>query len=265
VQHPLHYGIHESAYFSYVDGRYGSLDNATNYVEFVEVMAASDYFRLAGADKDFLYSLWPTTYEAVLLAVMERFAAAKGAEYWVEKSPSHTLLAPKIAKLCPRAIFLGVTRDIVEVVNSALGGWLRSNPAASQAARQRLLLTTAVGWVLYSRALASFSRSSDRILIVRYDYLMSDLEGTFAAICDFIRTPFEPDMCRQAFPPNTSFPAGKRSTLLNRKETHLVQLIAGTFRYFPLSLLQIARARLRRRRPLPDWFFRLSTLGSVEE
>jgi hypothetical protein len=79
VQHARHHGIHESAFFSHVYGRYGDLAVWSRYAEFVEVVAASDYFRLAGATREFLYSLWPTSYEGVFRAVMDRFAAQRGA------------------------------------------------------------------------------------------------------------------------------------------------------------------------------------------
>lgn len=57
AQNDHHGGVHESAYFSHVAGRYGDLSQKTNYVEFVEVMAVSDMMKILGVDKEFLYSL----------------------------------------------------------------------------------------------------------------------------------------------------------------------------------------------------------------
>ena len=39
-------GIKESRYFSDLYGRYGDLRNPTNLVEFIEILAVTDYFRL---------------------------------------------------------------------------------------------------------------------------------------------------------------------------------------------------------------------------
>jgi hypothetical protein len=38
VQHPKHFGIHESDYFTYIYGHYGDLRHRTNYIGFVETM-----------------------------------------------------------------------------------------------------------------------------------------------------------------------------------------------------------------------------------
>ena len=71
VQHESHYGIHESAFFTQVYDRYQDLTIKSNYVEFVEVMSACDYFQLAGITKEFLYSFWPTSYEKVFREAMD--------------------------------------------------------------------------------------------------------------------------------------------------------------------------------------------------
>lgn len=102
VQHEAHGGIHESAYFSTVYGRYGDLITKSNFIELVEVLAASDYFRLAGATKEYLYSLWPTTYQDLFKQAMDDLADRKGASHWLEKTPPHTPSSLALRTFIPR-------------------------------------------------------------------------------------------------------------------------------------------------------------------
>ena len=53
VRSDHHNGVHESAFFSHVAGRYGDLTRQTNFVEFAETMAASDTLRIAGSTRRF--------------------------------------------------------------------------------------------------------------------------------------------------------------------------------------------------------------------
>lgn len=253
VQHPTHHGIHESAYFSRIDGRYGDLARQANYSEFVEVMAASDYFHLAGADRLFLYSLWPSTYADVFRAVMDRYAAGRGADFWVEKSPSHTPLVASIARDYPDARFVGIIRNVVDVVASSLA---RPRSPGSGHRWGRIVRTTG-DWIRCKRALQAFARGSSRILLVRYEKLTLDLEGELREVCRFLGIDFKPKMVHEAFPPNSSFfEAGERAGALSRLEKHLVRGMASTLDHLPVSMWELPRSPQRKRGPLPSWFFK---------
>jgi len=82
IHHAAHEGIHESAYFSHIDGRYGDLQCFENYIEFASVMSKSDYFTLAGIGFDELLSLYPATYSEVFRYVMDHVAETHEAPFW---------------------------------------------------------------------------------------------------------------------------------------------------------------------------------------
>lgn len=263
IRHARHHGIHESVFFSQVYGRYGDLAVRSNFVEFVEVMAASDYFRLAGATRDDLHSLWPATYEAVFRTVMDRYAARRGAGYWLEKSPAHTPLVARLAALYPDARFVGITRDAAAVVASTLGLLEMRYPerASRRAVRAREILETVVGWTYYNRAMRRFAANSSRILLVDYSSLEADLPGTLRTVCGFLRIPFEESMCRRSYAPNTSFRDGAaRPRFLKAGERQLVRAATTLLAAVPFQVLGTLRGARRRRyrlAPLPDWFFSL--------
>ncbi len=269
VQHPRHFGIHESAYFSSVLGRYGDLRIRQNYIEFVEVMSASDYFQLAGATRDHLYSLWPTTYEGVFRSVMDRYAQQRGAEFWVEKSPSHTPLVKYLADVYPDAHFIGVLRDAPSVVASttALASDRYAQYSRPEVVRRLHLASHVLTWSYYHRVLAAFSGESDRIIIVDYDQLRADNVETLTRICRFLGLPFQDRMRHSTYLPDTSFrDEDTRRRALSSADLGLVEFTRRACEFVPMGVLQrcerLVSRGAGRGRTLPPWFFRLLRSGS---
>ena len=157
-----HGGIHESAYFSHIAGRYGDLAQKTNYVEFVEVVAVSDFMRILGVDKAFLYSLWPTTYKGVFEAVMTRLAQQQGSRYWLDKTPENTLLVRQLAELYPEAKFIAILRHPHDVMRSTIGRY------SDQAIRRRryLLARGTLNLVHHNKEIEHFAKRSERLRVV---------------------------------------------------------------------------------------------------
>ena len=260
VAHERHEGIHESAYFSAVCNRYGDLTERNNFMEFVEVISACDYFQLAGATKDFLYSLWPTTYEDVFRAVMDTFANSRGATYWVEKSPAHTPLVDQLAATYPDAKFISITRNIEAIIASTLAGQL--SHSGNDISRRHLIAATILRCVFYDKTLQSFAARSERMLTVRYEALRDDLSPSLRSICTFLELPFDSRMCDQAFMPNSSFGKVKRSQILTEGEKKMISGLHRLLQLVPLNVLTlIYRARKQKRQSLPWWFFKLHSFN----
>lgn len=255
ITHSRHFGICESGYFTYVNNRYGDLARKSNFVEFVEVISASDYFRLGGASKEFLYSLWPATYEEIFRAVMDNYAVKQNAVYWLEKSPSHSILAHQLAAIYPDAKFISIERDVEATVASTIA--LSRYEKVNGPIRQRTILYTVLSWTMYAKILKSFSSQTQRIKTVRYDALRSDLKSTLQNICNFLELPFEPKMCEQAFSRNSSFQNNQREFALSNNERILVRSAQRLFEIIPMSALHsVHRFRAaRNRQSLPNWYF----------
>ena len=260
VAHERHEGIHESAYFSSVYNRYGDLTERNNFMEFVEVISACDYFKLAGATKDFLYSLWPTTYEDVFRVVMDTYANSQGATYWVEKSPAHTLLVDQLAATYPDAKFISITRNIEATIASTLA--LKISHYGSGMSRRHLITATILRCIFYNKTLQSFSARSDRMLTVQYETLRNDRASSLQKICTFLDLPFDSRMCDQVFVPNTSFGKVKRSQVLSNSERKLIGRLHRLLQLIPLNVLTlIYRAKKQKRQSLPWWFFKLHSFN----
>ncbi len=255
VVHELHLGIHESAYFSAVLNRYGDLSDYNNFVEFVEVIGSSDYFRLAGADKAFLYSLWPDTYEGIFEKVMEKYASEKGSKYWIEKSPTHSVYVEMLSKAYPAAKFISIQRKLQGVLASTM----QIHDGASFFQRIGIVFSTVLSWTFFNKTINNYKKNSNQILALKYESFRSDQELTMKKISDFLDIPYDPQTCVQAFAPNTSFTKAKRSEALSKLEKLLASILKGFFTLIPLRLMTSLydRTKKSKRRELPEWFFRI--------
>ena len=254
VRDDHHSGIEESAYFSHVAGRYGDLSKKTNYVEFVEVVAVSDFMRILGIDKDFLYALWPTTYEGVFEAVMTRLAQRKGSRYWLDKTPEHTLIADKLAALYPNAKFVAILRDAHDVMRSSIGRY------GDKTLRHRryLLARGTLNLAHHNQEIRRFARRSERVHTVRFEDMKSDAEGVFRDVCRFLELDFEPGVLEEAYRPNTTFVRGReRNRVLSEGDKRIVDLTMSVGKYLPVHFFRAVKrvTEFRREKPLPQWFF----------
>lgn len=266
VQHERHHGIHESAYFDWIDGRYGDLSQRINYAEFVEAMAASDFFHLAGADRDFLYSLWPVTYEEVFRSVMDRFAERQGAKAWIEKADVRESALGRAEAAYPDARFVGIIRDVVPNTASNL-----RMPGAPECIKGRkcVIFRMTLAWVYTTKILNAFSKRSDRVFLVHFEDMKSDLEDTMRRICEFLGLQWDPQILGQTYRPNTSFKTkADRRKALTAGERAMIRVVAAVGRLIPKFVLGLAD-RFRRwwngRPTLPRWFYRLQPFFQDDE
>jgi hypothetical protein len=259
VEHPAHAGVHESVFFSHVHGRFGDIAEKNNFVQFVEVFGAGDYAALARASRDFLYSLYPASYEEVFRAVMDRLARRCGCACWLEKSPAHTPLAPWIARMFPDAQFVGIIRDPRPVAASALKK--RPDPAAPFGlGRLSHVLKLAWSYTYYNRVLRSFLDQNESGFCIHYSDLKADFERQMMRVERKLGLDHHEAVLRTQYPPNTSFNRPRERRALRRSEEATFRLFRRCMQCLPLPALRgIGRLRklTRGQRPLPPWFYRL--------
>ncbi len=270
IQHEKHWGIHESAFFSVVEGRYGNLDDPANFVEFAQVMVASDYFRLAGADATFLYSLYPASYAEVFQKAMDHYATELHATYWVEKTPLHTLHAESIARYYPDASFIAIVRNVNTVVASRirlLERWTRKKGVLHYTFRKWFLIAIWVmTWQHYNNVIRRFAeRYPVRTMTVTYEELTTRTESVMRNVCKFLSLEFKPAMLQSRYSANSSFrletPDARHKALTPQEKLwlNMWKVLADIVPEKVLSSAYKLGAYIynKRRTELPRWFFSL--------
>ncbi|MCS3613237.1 sulfotransferase family protein [Salinibacter ruber] len=268
LHHERHRGIHESAFFSHVDGRYGDLDVFENYVEFAAVMARSDYFRLAGASFEDLMELYPANYADVFRVIMDRVAEQRDARYWIEKSPMHTGCVRKISDYYTNAQFIGIWRDPVDVAFS----WIKRQDErhASQFGRLLALARVTIDkYVVDAHMLDVRSSQPEQLYVVRYEDLVDDKRKVLNGIYGFLD--LSQVEVRSGYEANTSYTdsqtsgsdEGANKTKRFKRSSHEEKFIQCLYNWgLPLlsarALIHLKRSlRQNHKSSLPSWFFKL--------
>lgn len=271
--HPIHEGIHESAYFSDVVNRYGPLEIWSNFVEFVECFGKSDYCHLIGCSKEELYALWPeVSYAGVFASIMQAFAERRGAKAWVEKSPSHTIYLRDLAALYPDAHFIAMRREVTDSVASALVQQSRDyDPRISKLGWRRTWSIIRISLLsgIFERVVDEIQRSEDRLLVVEYDTLRAHTGNELGRILEFLGLAPFAQLPAPSVAPNTSFGTGAdRQTHRRTLRSWEIRLSRATYRLgkaIPAAMsvrLRMLWRRTQGRRELPWWFYK-STMMSI--
>lgn len=263
VKHTSHYGVHESAYFTRVIDNYSDIGTREEFANFVDLMSRSDYFRLTGIRKAYMLSLYPTTLTGFFGQIMNEFARRQGAQFWLEKSPPHTKRALWLAEQYPEAQFIGIIRNVADVVASSLR--LRSEELRKKGRYQRLIRIARIvnAWVYYNKAIQELkTRHSSRTLILRYEDFCGDKKVVLKNACSFLGVSFENDMMEVPYVHNSSFSGSKnRKEELTETERDRIRTFASVLEKIPYEMyrsLDALREYFRGRRDLPSWFIELS-------
>ncbi|MHA1284387.1 MAG: sulfotransferase family protein [Promethearchaeota archaeon] len=259
VQAEEHFGIVESAYFSHVETYFGDLKDDNNFIMFVETFGSSDYFRLTGLNKDLLYHHRPKTYVNAFRLIMDTFAEKKNASYWLEKSPGHTLYIKKIARYFPNAKFVGIKRNVVNMVKSTV----RRNVFKNNFSKKIFIIKRTWRYFKYLKHLYNFAFKSDKntIKIIQYEDLKKNPVKTLEKVCEFLNLDFEPNLLEQKYKPNTSFTnfnnKQERESILTKFEVSLVKKLAFIFKSIPYWVFRVFyyfQVNLRQNK-LPPWYW----------
>ena len=248
-------GIFESSFFYDIDKRYGDISNFENYVEFASVVSNSDYFKLAGCSFEDLISYYETDYPTVFRCVMDKFAEEKGAAYWIEKTPSHTILINKIKKYYPDAKFVEIIRDEVDTALSSLH--LKKKEDKSRLLRLLTLLKVAILKYVYDMYMIKFKKIyPDDTLIVDYSQLVNNKEEVVNDICDFMG--LERKELSIKFPNNTVYKSVEEKHSYGYERFFIRLVYKYLLKAVPCKLLFILATKPGRvnRSKLPAWFFK---------
>lgn len=260
IQSPIHQGIHESAFFSHVYGRYGSLKRKTNYVELLSVFLSSDYYKLSDVSAEYLESLWPVTYTEFFEKFMDRHTKNNGSNIWVEKTPPHTKISRFLARVYPHAYFVGIVRNLRDVIKSRLAYESETcKRITGKRNRAISIVNMARSWFVYKECIVNLKQKyPDRVYYVEYDKLDKEKSKVLEEICQFLGVNFDPTMKSYYFEKNTSFDSHKRRKI-SQSESLLLLLFNFLF-YIIYSILPVNPQQYPDNScgcfDLPNWFFK---------
>ncbi|SFB01027.1 Sulfotransferase domain-containing protein [Lentibacillus halodurans] len=245
-------GIHESAFFSHVKYHFGDLNDFNNYVEFVESFKNSDYFKLLGLDDSLLYSRHFQSYEEIFNMLMSNYCEKEKKDFWLEKTPAHSLHLQEISSYFTNCKFIAVTRDTCDVLSSYYK--LKGNGKN----KFFFILKELFRITGYYKHINKFVKHKKNIYCITYNDLLNKQDKTLKEICDFVCLPYEVNMKNIKFKKNSSFKNNLESNKLFTKfdiaTIYLLNKVFSAIPYVIFKKLNTLHMKLFRRK-LPYWFF----------
>lgn len=159
------------------------------------------------------------TYRGIFNSILIAYGRRVGKERVGEKTPGHWRYIPRLLEWYPDARIVFMQRDPRAVVASRLRvPWVRLVPRPSL--RRGLLAETRPYHVLfkayrwkeaYERVLPRWI-GDGRVMLLRYESLVSDVESEMRRVCEFVGETYTPDMIhdrsRDTPPGSTGSPSG---------------------------------------------------------
>jgi hypothetical protein len=182
---------------------------------------------------------------------MEQAAQSKpGVNFWLEKTPVHTLHLRQLLDYYPQARFIGIERSLEQVALSSLGRQAQARPDTPPS---KLRLAQIVWhWRKYRAYLHHFAgRYPERFFLLQYESLKADPERHFKACLDYLGLEWEPQTLDERFTRNTSFTGRAAVQALDAASRRWIRLVDGlaSLAPYPACALQerFARPASRRR------------------
>jgi len=258
IQAAHHMGIHESAFFWVLYERFGTLENEENYKKLVDIFTKTDYFKISNFDEDlFLKNPKPNTYHEFFRRFMDEFAKANSCDYWVEKTPAHTLYIKQLAEFYPDAIFVSIERDIVDKVKSRLKQLENRSKLKS---RLRRILKDIFTYRMMKVHLNELPNLPNKSFMLNFEDLKNNTSDETQRLFNFLDLEFSEHLLENKYRPNTSFSSeAQRKSMLSDGEKKFIRKMHRFASFIPsIFYKSIAKLYLSRCKYVdpPDWFWR---------
>ena len=239
--HEIHHGVVESD--ACRNHRYwGNLEKTSDYIEFLRVFSASDFFKLAKGEPEYFLNHRSKNFFEFLFELMDGLARkSQSKSYWATKLDPLFFVYPddlekfldSIQARYQQAKFISVQRNFDDYLRS-----YEKMAGSSFKARQRLkLFATILGAARYNVYYDQISKVSPRLncLTLKYEDLKNDFAGQIAKISQHLA--IEPVAENTKSKPNTSFVNNQPE----RSERPIQTLIAKCICKLPFASRYIVR------------------------
>jgi len=260
IQADRHEGIHESVFFSNVKDRFGDLNNDNDFIEFIETFSNSDYFILSQLDKNYFYENRPHSYDDFFKMMMDKYAEKQNAEFWLEKTPVHTIYYKELLKIFPDAKFIVIKRNLMDSIKSdvRMRSFYGNIQKIFSISRLMIIFFLTFRYFLYYSAVKHKNKEK-KFLLINYEDLKNDRLEITKKICRYLSIDFEEQLLNDKYKQNTRFFSEKeRKEILTKTEILLIKLFAFFLKLIPNKifhcLIPIYKNEFRRR-GIPEWFY----------
>lgn len=196
-------GIHESHLFSHT--RYCFADRISCQ-DFISRYREEDYFKLTGLSPDPFcqHRSGSFTVFELFRHLMDDYADRLGTQYWLEKTPKHTIYYDDLIAYFPDAVFIITRRGFRQTVLSNVNKYPRKGVSFA-----RVVMEKVFRYVSDRRAIRRLKRRCpQRIIEVDYEALLENTQREISRLLKFLQvTQLE---LNSVYPSNSAYGPDKR-------------------------------------------------------
>lgn len=193
--------------------------------------------------------------------MMDKYAEEQKAEFWLEKTPAHSLYFTELSEIFPNAKFIIVKRNILDSIKSDIRlRYFNENMQKEMKVPKIFFIFFLVfRYYLYYSSINNQDEKENCLFIEYENFKKNRLELT-KNICDFIDIDFEQTLLEDKYKPNTSFTSEKeRNKVLTKEEETFIKILDYFFKFIPNKIfscfLPLYKKKFREINRIPDWFY----------
>ncbi len=237
VQTELDDGIVETNLFGIIQNKF-DITQPDDYVGFIELWSASNFFKQTKLNKEIFYQLSPrpTDFFDIFKFVMETCAIRENKKYWLQKTSP--ILAENVLEYFNNAHVLLIKREPIHTIKSTLKIFIeRRNGKKSL----YLFLRQIYIYILDEKRIHNIEKQKKAILI-SYENLKKNSENEIKKICDKIGLQFEKDMLNITYKKNTSFKnKDDRNQIFTKTDEKIIRVLTTLLRMIPFPLMKFMK------------------------
>ncbi|ASC72054.1 hypothetical protein XM38_030080 [Halomicronema hongdechloris C2206] len=165
-----------------------ALERADHFQQFWQNWSSSQRFSYFGVDPEQVFQRLQAqpaiNFKVIFQSLLEEYAISQGKSRWGEKTPMHYRHLQTLLNWYPNARVIWMIRDPRATVASLLPLAWASNSARSNAQH----------WLGSLHLFETRWRRDHRVLLVRYEDLVTVPESTLVQVCKFIGEVYDPSM-----------------------------------------------------------------------
>jgi len=250
--HEIHNGQHESAFFCSLVPYFNDCDSDEDLIALKSVFEKTDFWDLMYPKERPQLNILEMGYIEYFRKAYEVACDNNGCDYWVEKTPAHTLWIDDIIKGYPDAKFIFVRRNTEDVVKSNVYQFGDENSPLSWL--KNLL------WCEVYNVVSEVHK--DKLYFIQYELLISDYTSEINALLKYLNLSYD-KLPMSPFKSNSSFAGDQKKIKWGYKVmiyvTHLLFVIMPNG--FVCKFVSIWKRK--RKKVLPKWLFKMQGYNGV--
>lgn len=234
VQRPEANGVVETNLLTVMPRLFGSLNDPDNRIGFIECFSETNFFKITGLEKSFLYNLEANNYYEVFDKIMNECSRLRERELWAHKFSPHVLR--DLLQNFPEAKFILIHRNYIDNIVSSI-----ALAEAQESKKSKSIERHILSYIQQDKIMKNYEGRSN-VMNVQFEDFKRRKKKICRKISEFINIEFSKKMVPDSYSKNTSFRSSiDRDEVVSSINISKLKIEYSLFNTIPLTVLNKAQ------------------------